>query len=70
MTRENSGQRLAIVLDGQALLAPIVQEIVADRLQFSFGSDAPREQIDDVIGRMHAAVTALPATHPATRGTR
>ncbi|HYO07646.1 MAG TPA: hypothetical protein VER17_01615 [Tepidisphaeraceae bacterium] len=60
MTRENSGQRLAIVLDGQALLAPIV----------SFGSDAPREQIDDVIGRMHAAVTALPATQPAARGTR
>jgi hypothetical protein len=60
VTAANLNRQLAIVLDGQVLIAPVIRGVVRDRLAIGAGAEATGATTDDVLGRLHAAVHALP----------
>jgi hypothetical protein len=64
ITRANVHRRLAILIDSELVIAPNINEPVSKRVQITTGGAITDEQFRDWIGRMHAAVTALPTTRP------
>jgi preprotein translocase subunit SecD len=65
ITGQNVGRRIAIVLDGQVLIAPMIRGEIAKSVEIRFGQNADRKQWADILGRLHAAVNVLPATQPS-----
>jgi preprotein translocase subunit SecD len=57
ITGNNIGQKLAIVLDGQILIAPNIQSKIGKHVLITSGTD--RESAE-LLGRIHAAVFSLP----------
>lgn len=60
LSAANLNRRLAIVLDGRVLIAPVIRSVVRDQVAIQCGADATDAETDDVLGRLHAAIHALP----------
>jgi preprotein translocase subunit SecD len=59
ITAANIGRRLALVLDGKVLIAPTINARITDAVIIELSQNPPGAD-DDVLGRLHAAVYALP----------
>jgi hypothetical protein len=68
ITAANIGRRLAIVLDGEVLMAPNIRSRISREVEISFApGDVPKDP-RELLGRLHAAIHALPpATQPASQ---
>lgn len=61
VTTANLNRRLAIVLDGRVLIAPVVRGVIRNHVAIQLGTrKPPQNDRDEVLGRLHAAVYALP----------
>ena len=59
-------RRLAIVLDGQVLIAATIREALPEHMVIDLGEDRDEIARADVAGRLHAAVFALSPRQPAS----
>jgi hypothetical protein len=66
ITRENQGRRLAIVLDGQLLMAPTINGEIGDQVMISGVEGRDEQEMASWTGRLHAIIHALPPDTAAT----
>jgi hypothetical protein len=68
ISEEHQGQRLAIVFDGRILAAPMMRGKLAEYVVIEAGRNGrdPGGDAKRLCGRLHAAVSVLPATAPST----
>lgn len=59
ISRLNQGRRLAVVLDGELLVAPMVMGELSEWVALNMAGDF--DHFHDVLGRLHAALNSLPA---------
>jgi hypothetical protein len=66
VTAANVHKRMALVFDGKVLVAPTISAPISNgKILIDLGSGGMSAGIDHLIGRLHAAVTALPSTSPS-----
>ncbi|MDB5332769.1 MAG: hypothetical protein JWP03_3920 [Phycisphaerales bacterium] len=61
----NNGRRIAIMLDGRAIVVPTMNGKMSDRLLIDLNIPAEKGDREDLIGQLDAAINALPTTEPA-----
>lgn len=60
VTGANVGRKLAIILDGEILIAPNIRSEIGKNLVITMGREAKNTETSSVRGRIHAAVFTLP----------
>jgi len=59
ISKANVNHRLAIILDGEVLMAPNIQSEIGKNIQITMAKDAKNTEASTLAGRMHAAVFTL-----------
>ena len=58
-TKANLGSRLAVVVNGQLLSAPVIRQEISNRISISAGSSTANESLIENFARIHAAIFRL-----------